>query len=74
MPILNIVGNKDDLVSPNSSVPITDCDNGYGYGCVVSSKDKRLIEFPSDHIELCISYDAHKNLWPQVIEWLKERS
>lgn len=74
VPILNIVGNKDDLVSPGSSIPITegyDSDGGRG---TVSSEDKRLIEFPSDHIELCTSYDAHKNLWPQVTKWLKERS
>ena len=41
---------------------------------LISSKDKRLIEFPSGHVELCISYDAHENLWPQVIQWLKDRS
>lgn len=70
MPILNIVGNKDDLVSSNSSIPITE-EIGNGF---ISSKDKRLIEFPSGHVELCISYDAHENLWPQVIQWLKERS
>ena len=40
---------------------------------LISSKEKKLIEFPSGHVELCISYDAHKDLWPQVIGWLKER-
>ena len=70
MPILNIVGNKDDLVSSNSSIPITE-EIGNG---LISSKDKKLIDFPSGHVELCISYDAHENLWPQVIQWLKDRS
>ena len=75
VPILNIVGNKDDLVSSMSSIPITEDDNGgSGSGGIVSSKDKRLMVFPSEHIELCISYDAHKQLWPQVTQWLKERS
>ncbi len=73
MPILNIVGNKDDLVSSGSSVPITEGYDGDGGRGIVSSEDKTLIEFPSDHIELCTSYDAHKNLWPQVTKWLKER-
>ena len=74
MPILNIVVNKDNLVSSVSSVPITEGYDGDGGSGIVSSEDKTLIEFPSDHIELCTSYDAHKNLWPQVIKWLKERS
>jgi polyhydroxyalkanoate synthase subunit PhaC len=74
VPILNIVGNKDDLVSSGSSIPITEGYDGDGGRGTVSSEDKTLIEFPSDHIELCTSYDAHKNLWPQVTKWLKERS
>jgi polyhydroxyalkanoate synthase len=75
MPVLNIVGNKDDLVSPKSSIPITEGDdNGDGCSGITSSKDRMLMEFPLDHVELCIGYDAHKNLWPQVTQWLKERS
>jgi polyhydroxyalkanoate synthase subunit PhaC len=65
VPLLNIIGSKDDLVSPKSSIPINDA---------VSSKDKKMIEFSSGHIELCISYDAHQNLWPQVTDWLERRS
>ncbi len=65
VPLLNIIGNKDDLVSPRSSIPINDS---------VSSKDKITMEFPSGHVELCISHDAHKNLWPQAVEWLESRS
>jgi len=61
VPILNIVGTNDDLVAPSSSKPISDS---------VSSKDKKTIEFPSGHIELCISHDAHQNLWPEVVNWL----
>lgn len=65
IPILNVVGSTDDLVSPNSSIPINEA---------VSSKDKKTIEFPSGHIELCISYEAHQNLWPQVVDWLESKS
>ena len=65
IPILNIIASKDDLVSPKSSMPISE---------VVASKDKKTIEIPSGHIELCISYDAHKNLWPEVVDWLLSKS
>jgi polyhydroxyalkanoate synthase len=71
IPILNIVANKDDLVSSKSSIPITEQNDNNRF---MRSKEKKLIEFPSNHVELCISYDAHRYLWPQVIDWLKERS
>ncbi|MGN6623484.1 MAG: alpha/beta fold hydrolase, partial [Candidatus Nitrosocosmicus sp.] len=71
IPILNIVAGKDDLVSSNSSIPITEHKDNNSF---ISSKDKKLIEFPSNHVELCISYESHRDLWPQVIEWLKDRT
>jgi polyhydroxyalkanoate synthase len=65
MPVLNIVGTNDDLVSAESSRSITD---------IVSSKDKKTLEFPIGHVGLCISKTAHKKLWPEVGKWLKEYS
>ena len=65
MPVLNIVGTNDDLVSAESSRTITD---------VVASTDKQTIEFPTGHVGLCISKTAHKKLWPEVGKWLKEHS
>ncbi len=65
MPVLNIIGIKDDLVSAESSRTITD---------VVLSKDKKTLEFPTGHVGLCISRGAHKKLWPEVGKWLKEHS
>ena len=65
MPLLNIVGIYDDLVPSASSIPLND---------VISSSDKRLIEFPAGHVELCISSSSHTDLWPQVVKWLEERS
>ena len=65
MPVLNIVGTNDDLVSAESSRTITD---------VISSDDKKVIEFPTGHVGLCISKTAHKRLWPEVGKWLKEHS
>jgi polyhydroxyalkanoate synthase len=65
VPILNIVGTNDDLVSAESSRTITD---------VVSSKDKKTLELPTGHVGLCISRTAHKKLWPEVGKWLIEHS
>jgi polyhydroxyalkanoate synthase len=65
MPILNIVGEKDDLVPPRASRPIIDA---------VASKDKKSIEFPTGHVGLCISKEAHEKLWPEVGSWLAQRS
>jgi polyhydroxyalkanoate synthase subunit PhaC len=65
MPTLSIVGKNDDLISYDSSISI----NKY-----ISASDKNLIEFPGDHIELCISYNAHREIWPKVVEWLAKRS
>ncbi len=65
MPVLNIVGTRDDLVSADSSRTITD---------VISTKDKKTLEFPTGHVGLCIMRSAHKNLWPEVGKWLTEHS
>ncbi|NQV40336.1 MAG: alpha/beta fold hydrolase [Nitrosopumilus sp.] len=65
MPVLNIVGTNDDLVSAESSRTITD---------VVSSTDKKTLELPTGHVGLCISRTAHKKLWPEVGQWLIEHS
>ena len=65
MPVLNILGLYDDIISPQSSRPITS---------VVGSKDKKLIEFPTGHVGLCISQKAHEQLWPEVGNWLSQRS
>lgn len=65
MPVLNIVGTNDDLVSAESSRTITEA---------ISSNDKKTLEFPTGHVGLCISRTAHKKLWPEVGKWLKEHS
>jgi len=65
MPLLNIVGVKDDLAPAPSSVSLNDA---------VSSNDKTLIEFPVGHVGLCASSSAYTKLWPQVVRWLQERS
>jgi polyhydroxyalkanoate synthase subunit PhaC len=65
IPLLNIVGDQDDLTPPASSIPLNDA---------VSSKDKQLLRFPAGHVELCIGATAYEKLWPQAVEWLQQRS
>ena len=65
VPFLNIVGQEDDLVPPQSCLSITN---------EVGSTDKKSIEFPTGHVGLCVSSRAHEKLWPEVVEWLAKRS
>jgi class III poly(R)-hydroxyalkanoic acid synthase PhaC subunit len=64
-PFLNVVAQKDDLVTPASSTALNDA---------IGSKDKSSIEFPSGHVGLIIGQRAHKDVWPKVGDWLKHRS
>lgn len=64
-PFLNLVAQKDDLVPPDSSKALNDA---------VGSKDKSMIDFPSGHVGLVIGHRAHKEVWPKVGNWLRERS
>ena len=50
VPLLTIVAEKDDLVSPESTLEV----NNH-----VSSKEKKTIESPGGHVSLCISKAAH---------------
>ncbi|WP_266190326.1 alpha/beta fold hydrolase [Candidatus Nitrososphaera gargensis] len=65
MPLLNIVGDLDDICTPPASIPIND---------IATSKDKKLLRYPTGHIELSVSSAVHKELWPQVVKWLEQRS
>jgi len=64
-PVLSIIAEKDHLVPPQCSTPIN---------AVVSSKDQETIVFPTGHIGLSVSGRAMKELWPQVADWLGQRS
>lgn len=66
MPFLNVVAEKDDLVAPSSSKPLN--------SALTESYDKSLIEFNSGHVGLMIGKNAHKELWPKVGEWIRNRS
>jgi len=60
-PLLTIVAEKDDLVSPESTLALND---------LVSSKEKETFLLPTGHVGLCISTTAHMRLWPKVAAWI----
>lgn len=62
-PVLNVLGEYDDVVHPQASLPLTD---------LVGSDDKRNLVFPVGHIGVVVSSSAQKKLWPQVGAWLKK--
>ena len=64
IPVLSIIAEKDDLVSPISSLVIND---------YISSKEKEVFRYPGGHVSLCISDTAHKELWPKVANWIKSK-
>lgn len=64
-PILNLIAQNDHLVHPNQSLPLNN---------VVSSSDRKIINFPAGHIGLAVGSKAHRELWPKVADWFGERS
>lgn len=62
-PVLNLVGELDDVVHPRSSTPLVD---------LVASEDKRNLLFPTGHMGASVSSSALRKLWPQVTAWLEE--
>jgi polyhydroxyalkanoate synthase len=62
-PVLNVVGSLDAVVHPRSSLPLTG---------VVGSDDKTNLTFPTGHLGMAVSREAHAELWPRIGEWLKQ--
>lgn len=60
VPLLTVVAQRDDLVSPESTLAAND---------YVSSKEKTSLQAPSGHVGLCISSHAHEKLWPEAARW-----
>ncbi|MFT4923359.1 MAG: polyhydroxyalkanoate synthase [Haloarculaceae archaeon] len=65
MPVLQIIGEHDDLVPPEASRPFND---------VVESEDTEIIQFPTGHIGISVSSASHDEYWPQVADWFAERA
>jgi len=63
-PLLNLVGEYDDVVPPTSSLPIGDR---------TASRDSHQWVFPAGHVGMVVSASAHAQLWPRVGNWLAER-
>jgi polyhydroxyalkanoate synthase len=64
-PILNLMASGDHLVPCGQSAPFND---------LVGSSDRKSINFPAGHIGLSVGSKAQKELWPNVCNWLAERS
>jgi len=63
-PLLNVIGDRDDIVNPLSSEPLP---------TLVSSADKQNLHYPTSHMGAAISSDSLKRLWPQIADWLGAR-
>lgn len=64
-PVLNLMATKDDLVPCAQSEPFND---------LVGSRDRKTIKLAAGHIGLAVGSRAGRELWPQAVEWLAERS
>jgi polyhydroxyalkanoate synthase len=62
-PVLNVIGERDDVVHPKSSLPFIE---------LVGSSEARNLVFPTGHIGAAVSTSAQKKLWPQVGAWLRD--
>jgi polyhydroxyalkanoate synthase len=60
-PLLTIVAEDDDLISPESTLAIKN---------YVSSKNKASLTIAGGHVELCTGKMAHEKLWPEAAKWI----
>jgi polyhydroxyalkanoate synthase len=60
-PVLNVCGERDQLVPPKESAPFVRH---------VGSRDATTLMFPCGHLGLMVSRGAHEDLWPRVCRWL----
>jgi len=65
VPVLQIIGEYDHLIPPETSKPFND---------IVGSDDTEIIEYPTGHIGLAVSGSSHSDVWPEVAEWYFEKS
>lgn len=65
VPVLVLAAAYDHIVPPESQKAILGA---------ISSKDKDVYETKKGHIGITVSGTCHKEFWPEVVEWLKQRS
>ena len=61
VPLLIIDAEKDDLITTESALAVSD---------YVSSNEKDFLKSPGGHVALCISDIAHEKLWPKAAKWI----
>ncbi|MFC6942452.1 class III poly(R)-hydroxyalkanoic acid synthase subunit PhaC [Salinirubellus sp. GCM10025818] len=64
MPVLQIVGEYDNLVPNEASLAFND----------VIPADVTVIQYPTGHVGLSMSDTVHRDVWPEVAEWFFEQS
>lgn len=62
-PLLNVVAESDFIVPPRSSLGLIN---------LVGSADKANLLFPTGHLGVAISAEAHNKLWPSITDWLAQ--
>ncbi len=65
IPIVNIVGEEDHLVSPECSIALNE---------IVSSDERKLLTFPTGHVGLIASGYSQNTVLPTLGRWLRFRS
>lgn len=65
VPLLNVIAEYDHLVSRSQSETILQ---------LVSSQDKTNKLIPSTHVGIMASARAREKLWPEITDWLSQRS
>ncbi|HKD68018.1 MAG TPA: alpha/beta fold hydrolase [Candidatus Binataceae bacterium] len=60
-PLLNVIGEYDDVVPPRSSVALEEA---------TASRDWSNLRYPAGHVGTAVSGGAQRKLWPQVAQWL----
>jgi polyhydroxyalkanoate synthase len=61
-PLLVVAGRKDTIVPPNAARALID---------LVGSTDTTYEELPGGHISVIAGRQAHTNLWPKLVRWLR---
>jgi polyhydroxyalkanoate synthase len=64
-PLLLLAAKADHLVPPSQTMGILPC---------VGSKDTKAMEIDAGHVGLAVSSKAHQQFWPEVTQWVADRS
>ncbi|MDQ2051890.1 poly(R)-hydroxyalkanoic acid synthase [Natronolimnohabitans sp. A-GB9] len=65
MPVLLILGAEDKFIPRRAAVPFLEA---------IASEETAVLEFPTNHVGTSVAGEAHESGWPQVLEWVADRS